>query len=230
VWVADYAAFGEAFVDEDPDGDLVDVALNIRFPGQYFDAETGLHYNRFRYYDPETGRYVSADPIGQWDHGNIYQYAYNSPAVYYDPLGLNNFGGPIFQRTNPNAPLYRPPLPPSAPEQAVGAVGDFVGNYVDMRSANTIGADKYFHCKASCDASQRGQTGEDTAEAVGDAREAFDAKVKGDSAAQCEADKAANQEGREAGAQSRDPDGGPPSQSCSEACAQHRPSGLPRQY
>lgn len=37
----------------------------IRFPGQYYDAETGLHYNRFRYYDPSIGRYISADPIGQ---------------------------------------------------------------------------------------------------------------------------------------------------------------------
>ena len=39
--------------------------FNIRFPSQYFDEETALHYNRFRYYDPPVGRYVSADPIGQ---------------------------------------------------------------------------------------------------------------------------------------------------------------------
>ncbi len=40
------------------------VSLNIRFPGQYYDEETGLHYNRFRYYDPVVGRYIGADPIG----------------------------------------------------------------------------------------------------------------------------------------------------------------------
>ena len=44
----------------------------IRFPGQYYDAETGLHYNRFRYYDPSIGRYISADPIGQAGGVNVY--------------------------------------------------------------------------------------------------------------------------------------------------------------
>ncbi|RMK76117.1 hypothetical protein IPC84_28670, partial [Pseudomonas aeruginosa] len=38
--------------------------VNLRFPGQYYDAESGLHYNYFRDYDPETGRYVESDPIG----------------------------------------------------------------------------------------------------------------------------------------------------------------------
>jgi RHS repeat-associated protein len=67
--------------------------FNIRFPGQYFDAETGLHYNRFRYYDPEVGRYVSADPIGQAGAGdeNLYRYVWNNPSNLADLLGL---GGP----------------------------------------------------------------------------------------------------------------------------------------
>jgi len=113
-------------------------------------------YNRFRYYDPSIGRYISADPLGQLAEIHVYRYAYNNPITWYDPLGLNNFGGPVFQSTNPNAPLFRPPGPPTAPEQAVGAVGDFVGNYMDMREANTIGADRYFHCKANCEAAKRG--------------------------------------------------------------------------
>lgn len=66
VWRADYLAFGEAIAETNPDGDSTDVEFNIRFPGQYYDEETGLHYNRFRYYDPGSGRYVSTDPIGQF--------------------------------------------------------------------------------------------------------------------------------------------------------------------
>lgn len=47
----------------------------------------GLHYNRFRYYDPSIGRYISADPIGQAGGINLYAYAYNNPLYWYDPLG-----------------------------------------------------------------------------------------------------------------------------------------------
>ncbi|WP_337579370.1 RHS repeat-associated core domain-containing protein, partial [Pseudomonas savastanoi] len=41
-----------------------EVEQNLRFQGQYFDVETGLHYNTFRYYDPEIGRFITQDPIG----------------------------------------------------------------------------------------------------------------------------------------------------------------------
>lgn len=64
----------------------------IRFPGQYYDEETGLHYNRHRYYDPSIGRYVSADPIGQAGSVNLFEYAGNSPIVAADPFGLLVFG------------------------------------------------------------------------------------------------------------------------------------------
>ncbi|MGB7991809.1 MAG: RHS repeat-associated core domain-containing protein, partial [Candidatus Methylophosphatis roskildensis] len=63
------------------------VELNLRFQGQYYDDETGLHYNRFRYYDPDVGRFVSQDPIGLAGGENLYQYAGN-PVVLVDPLGL----------------------------------------------------------------------------------------------------------------------------------------------
>jgi len=49
----------------------------LRFQGQYFDEETGLHYNRFRYYDPRCGRFINQDPIGLLGGLNSYQYAPN---------------------------------------------------------------------------------------------------------------------------------------------------------
>ena len=59
---------------------------SIRFQGQWHDPETGLHYNRFRYYDPDVGRFIHQDPIGLLGGNNLYQYAPN-PLVWIDPLG-----------------------------------------------------------------------------------------------------------------------------------------------
>jgi RHS repeat-associated protein len=80
-WSAGYAAFGKATIDP-----LSTVENNLRFPEQYFDAETGLHFNFNRYYEPETGRYFSTDPYG--DGLNLYAYGYGNPVNLYDPLGL----------------------------------------------------------------------------------------------------------------------------------------------
>ena len=59
---------------------------SIRFQGQWHDPETGLHYNRFRYYDPDVGRFIHQDPIGLLGGNNLYQYAPN-PLDWIDPLG-----------------------------------------------------------------------------------------------------------------------------------------------
>jgi len=59
----------------------------LRFPGQYYDEESGLHYNRHRYYDPETGQYLSPDPIGL--AGGVRPQGYvDNPLSWIDPLGL----------------------------------------------------------------------------------------------------------------------------------------------
>ncbi len=87
VWLNRMQAFGEAVVDEDPDGDTTSVTLNSRFPGQYFDSETGSYYNYFRDYDAGTGRYIESDPVGLQGGINTYGYVGGNPLRYIDPTG-----------------------------------------------------------------------------------------------------------------------------------------------
>ncbi|PIT60418.1 hypothetical protein BHC57_04140 [Snodgrassella alvi] len=63
------------------------IEQNLRYQGQYLDRETGLHYNTFRYYDPDIGRFTQPDPIGLLGGFNLYQYAPNG-LTWIDPLGL----------------------------------------------------------------------------------------------------------------------------------------------
>jgi RHS repeat-associated protein len=90
VWKWDYfaSAFGENAPNQDPGNTGTAFTFNLRFPGQYFDAETGLNYNYFRDYEPGTGRYVESDPIGLNGGLNSYRYAYANPSGYLDQYGL----------------------------------------------------------------------------------------------------------------------------------------------
>ena len=63
------------------------LALDLRFPGQWFQLEAGLYYNWHRRYDPSLGRYTQADPLGFVDGPSVYGYAGGSPSVYIDPDG-----------------------------------------------------------------------------------------------------------------------------------------------
>jgi len=82
VWQWESPAFGNA------EPQLEGVVVNLRFPGQYYDSETGLHYNWNRYYDPTIGRYVTSDPIGLNGGANTYGYVGGNPLMDYDPMGL----------------------------------------------------------------------------------------------------------------------------------------------
>jgi len=110
-WAAEYESFGVVNVTANT------VSNNFRFPGQYYDAETGLHYNWHRCYDAKIGRYLSEDPIGLQGGLNLYIYVQNEPVNRIDPLGLltfrhhGNWGGPgwsagrYMKESDPN--LYR---------------------------------------------------------------------------------------------------------------------------
>ncbi|EFC6684720.1 TPA: type IV secretion protein Rhs [Escherichia coli] len=85
VWAGYQAGFGENRGDISNSGAYFEQPL--RLPGQYYDEETGLHYNLFRYYAPECGRFVSQDPISIRGGLNLYRYAPN-PITWIDPWGL----------------------------------------------------------------------------------------------------------------------------------------------
>jgi RHS repeat-associated protein len=84
VWAARYLPFGG--IDQVL-ADTGALTQTLRFPGQWFQAETGLHQNGMRDYDPTTGRYLQADPLGLVDGPSVYGYARQGPLTYVDPLG-----------------------------------------------------------------------------------------------------------------------------------------------
>lgn len=87
VWRWDSDPFGGGLANSNPSG-LMQFEFNVRFPGQIYDAESGLHYNNARYYDAITGRYISSDPIGLAGGINTYGYVMGNPISFSDPTGL----------------------------------------------------------------------------------------------------------------------------------------------
>lgn len=84
LWAADYKPFGEVNLTTN------DITNNLRFPGQYYDEETGLHQNWNRDYSPAVGNYIEADPVGiNRGKNHLYVYVKNSPIMKSDPTGLN---------------------------------------------------------------------------------------------------------------------------------------------
>jgi RHS repeat-associated protein len=87
VWSGDSKPFGEVL------SGMSIVQNPFRFPGQYYDQETALHYNYNRYYQARTGRYVTPDPMGLKGGDNVYFYVSNNPIMRTDRLGLWGYVG-----------------------------------------------------------------------------------------------------------------------------------------
>ena len=83
MWTAEFDPFGNLV------SDVAYITNNLRFPGQYFDYETGLNYNSARYYKASIGRYTQADPIGLVGGMNRYAYVQNNPVMMVDTTGLS---------------------------------------------------------------------------------------------------------------------------------------------
>ena len=115
VWLADYEAWGNTakVIWREEKLESLHVSADelqpIRFQGQTIDQETGLHYNRFRYFDPDVGMFVSRDPIGLLGGNNVFQYAPN-PTGWIDPFGLssnNDYGIPDKDTFSPKADIKK---------------------------------------------------------------------------------------------------------------------------
>lgn len=207
LWRWEGEAFGDSLPSEELVGKSRKLKMPLRFAGQYADEEIDNFYNYFRNYSARKGRYEEGDPLGLAGGINVYLYGSANPISFADPYGLY---------PGENIIEFLPDM--------VGADLDFFQNYMDMRDANTIGADKYFHCKANCEAAGRGLVGEIESKLNSEAREFLDEHIKGDSKAACDADRRANDHGRKGGANN------PSGLSCQQVCQPFRPNGLPSQY
>jgi|GEM_PF-1776598 len=107
-------SFGNNPANQDPDGDAIAFGYPLRFPGQYYDAETLLHYNYFRDYDSHIGRYLESDPIGLLSGLNTYGYVDADPVSQVDRLGLFSWAHHVHMTQNAarrSCPKLMPGLP-----------------------------------------------------------------------------------------------------------------------
>ena len=140
VWAASYLPFGGIDLVWADTGAL---EQNLRFPGQWFQAETGLHQNWMRDYDPTTGRYLQADPLGLVDGPSIYGYARQNPMRWVDPFGF-------YTIRDANRSLQRRGV------KGLGVFGEYtddqlIGEWFDIEGKNKDWHDQLLSCPCNKD-------------------------------------------------------------------------------
>lgn len=137
VWEGRQTPFGETEIITNQ------IEMNVRFPGQYYDQESGLSYNYFRDYDSGLGRYVQSDPIGLDGGSNTYGYVYQNPFIYSDPTGevgqLILAGAVILITTNAaNAPTSQMESDALQDATALGVLGASIDNFPGCKIGSSI--------------------------------------------------------------------------------------------
>ncbi|EZC01881.1 hypothetical protein BY71_12045, partial [Escherichia coli O157:H7 str. K2324] len=139
-WSGKYDEWGNQLNEENPHH----LHQPYRLPGQQYDKESGLYYNRNRYYDPLQGRYITQDPIGLEGGWSLYAYPLN-PVNGIDPLGLSPADVALIRRKDQ---LNH--------QRAWDILSD---TYEDMKRLNLGGTDQFFHCMAFCRVSKLNDAG-----------------------------------------------------------------------
>lgn len=163
--------FGVNVANEDPDGNSVTFEFPLRFPGQYFDKETGLAQNWHRDYWSEGGRYIQSDPVGLLSGLNTYAYVYSRPIMLFDITGRQAFeGGDMLPGNTPF------PNAPRAPYPCAKGVAD--AWWITSGQQGWRRNDKRLHCVISCEIKKK--CGVDVSIGAGIGRELYQLYLRGD--------------------------------------------------
>jgi RHS repeat-associated protein len=199
-WAADYEAFGRAYEYLPDTTAAPGVSIALRFPGQYEDEETGLHYNWHRYYDPDTGRYLTPDPLTfspvaplvSMVSANLgrpldaYAYALGNPVRFTDPTGeIPTVADVLTCLANPFDCAAASSTADDAAQQTADKLGIEPSGIGDGSKANGI-----VHCTWQCLLTK--EIGADEARKFGNSHESFGSNDK----AHCDMDLKNNDLGR----------------------------------